>query len=120
MTRPSQRSSAPSPAHIPPGADQYVYFLEDTETHLVKIGTTWGRRLMERVREHERTVGRPCVLLAAADGGRRVERAYHDRLRDTREHGEWFRPSPVLTEIVAGLRYWHSWASLLGAPGVGQ
>lgn len=109
------------PSHVVPDAPEYVYFVRDPASGLVKIGTTYGPRLMTRVREHERAVGHKVELLAAFPGGRSHERSVHDALRDSRERGEWFRPSPQMAELIrstnasyalaAATAYWGEWLS---------
>lgn len=101
--------------------ENYVYFAEDPETGLVKIGITFAINVMERVRDHERSIGRPMNLLATVRGSRRDERMYHTALESSRSHGEWFRPSPELSAFVAKANdparatgtYWGEWMVLL-------
>lgn len=104
MKRGRPRTLPLPPSHVAqdPYAN-YVYFVEDPESGLIKIGCTYGMRLMERVREFERAAGYPMRLLAAIVGDRKVERAYHDRFQATRDHGEWFRPSDELNATVTAL-----------------
>jgi hypothetical protein len=95
---------------------QVVYFAYDAQADLTKIGTTWLGHLSERVRTHERAIGRPLRLLGTIWGDRHAEKEIHDDLEATRDHGEWFRASPDLAALVAILNthgsadgFWGGW-----------
>ena len=100
----------------------YVYFAEDPETGLVKIGKTFAIHVMVRLRSLEREIGHPLTLLATTKGGFCVEREHHIALSHSRMRGEWFSPSPELSAFIdaanapvrsAGEAYWGKWAALL-------
>lgn len=93
----------PLPALDPDGMTSIVYFIHDPETGLTKIGKTRKNFLAERIRTHERTLGYPLTLLGAMPGDYDVERAIHQRLRETRVRPEWFRSSDELAAIVLAL-----------------
>lgn len=76
-----------------------VYFIGSMRGELVKIG--YATDLANRMR-HLQT-GSPVKLevLAAVIGGIGLEREYHRRFAEFREHGEWFRRTPeVRAEIL--------------------
>jgi hypothetical protein len=81
-----------------------VYFAHDPETGLTKIGSTWCMsRLPDRLRQIETVLGHGVTLVGATPGTRAEEYAFHRRLQATRVHGEWFRSSDELAEIVLAL-----------------
>lgn len=76
-----------------------IYFLEDSATRRIKIGTSIDPS--RRVREIQ--TSSPTKLLAITEGGKQEERALHERFSHLREHGEWFTPDWDLWEFIANI-----------------
>jgi hypothetical protein len=100
----------------------FTYFARDERTGLIKIGSTYRMRLMQRMRELETETGSAITLLALKAGDHKIERAYHARFKDSRVHGEWFSPSAELADVIrdanaswtpSGAAYWGEWMDLL-------
>jgi hypothetical protein len=76
-----------------------VYFVGAAEEGPVKIGFTC--ELPSRLRSLQNSCPIPIKLLAAVQGGRDVEKAYHARFAADRLHGEWFaRSEAIIGELV--------------------
>lgn len=78
-----------------------VYFIEAVGLGLVKIGYTAD--LTERLRKLAPGCPAPLRLLGTVPGGLEIERHYHERLAACRTRGEWFRLSPALEAVIAGI-----------------
>jgi hypothetical protein len=81
----------------------YVYFIGTADPSLpIKI----GKAKDVRHRFANLKVGSPVPLqiLASVPGGKRLEWELHARLRESRSHGEWFRPTPELLGLIERLR----------------
>jgi transcriptional regulator with XRE-family HTH domain len=75
-----------------------VYFVEDRDTLLIKIGFTSQLKVrLSQIREKHPN----ARTIATVDGGRREERAIHRLFSRYRHEGEWFRPSPLIFEYLA-------------------
>jgi hypothetical protein len=84
-----------------------VYFIrEDVAEGSIKIGTTVGDPLA-RLAALRTGNPRPLRLLVAIPGGTAEEKALHERFKDLRLEGEWFRPAERLLGFVEALRYAH-------------
>lgn len=70
-----------------------VYFASSAE--LVKVGFTAGPPA-KRLKGMRSGSASPISFLAALPGCRDLESALHEAMAPWREHGEWFRPNPVL------------------------
>jgi transcriptional regulator with XRE-family HTH domain len=75
-----------------------VYFVEDRETFLIKIGRTCQIKIRLR---HIRREYPNAHVLATVEGGSREEREIHKLFSRYRFKGEWFRPSPLIFEYLA-------------------
>lgn len=77
-----------------------IYFIQSTPGSDVKIGFTDGplnKRLYNLDREH----GVTHTVLGTKAGGRREERAVHERFAEFRTSGEWFRCDTELLAFAA-------------------
>lgn len=75
-----------------------VYFVQESGTGAVKIGTS--KQLRNRLAELSRILPYEIKLLAAVDGGRETEWTIHNRFEQARIRGEWFRPVPELLAYI--------------------
>jgi hypothetical protein len=80
-------------AHVP----EFVYFAQARDG-LIKIGTSWVPE--RRIRSIENMVG-PVRTLGLIRGNRALERRWHRRFADARQHGEWFTPTTELLAAIA-------------------
>lgn len=76
-----------------------VYFAEAQSIGLIKIGCT--RFIHSRMLTLKHWSPVPLILWAHVPGSFADEKKIHYRLRDSREHGEWFRRGPVLDALIA-------------------
>lgn len=82
-----------------------VYFIQDTERGLIKIGFTGKPVEGTKGRLKELQCGNPHLLvcLATIPGDRMTEALLHERFWSERHRNEWFRPAPALLDFIAGL-----------------
>lgn len=73
-----------------------VYFLQRHDG-LVKIGFTTN--LDQRIRDLSSAHG-PLAVLRVLNGDKRLERKLHQRFKELREYGEWFRGEPYLVRFA--------------------
>lgn len=79
-----------------------IYFIQDEVTTHIKIGFT-DHPPEDRVAQLQTGSPSKLVLLASCVGDRSTEDELHERFKDARVHGEWFRPVPALLQfIIAG------------------
>lgn len=101
-TKSTTRSSRPVPS------EGFVYFIEAERLGLVKIG--WGADAARRMSQLQ--VGSPdrLILLGAllTDDPVALEKELHETFSDQRVHGEWFKPSEALSEIVEKAKLYQS------------
>lgn len=77
-----------------------VYFLADTLTQTVKIGT--ARDVLSRVRVIQLMSPVPLTLLGVIPrAGWDTEASLHRRFRSSRLHGEWFTLTPEIAQTIA-------------------
>jgi hypothetical protein len=78
----------------------WVYFIESGEGGPIKIG--YGKNVDYRISNLQ--MGNPVQLRllgkALADDALAVEELLHDRFREYRIRGEWYRPVPELVELA--------------------
>lgn len=79
-----------------------IYFIQCTGSKRIKIGCTSVPR--SRVELLTTNNAYPVKLLAAVEGDKYVERAYHDDLLAHRVHSEWFLPAEAVLRRVAEAR----------------
>lgn len=84
----------------------FVYFVQDPETALIKIG--FSVCVLARLTDLGRMLGREVALLAVSPGGFHEEHAYHEKHAALRESGEWFRPEESLLAEVRQLQRAHA------------
>lgn len=77
---------------------EWVYFLRDTGTGRIKIGTTSD--VAARLRQLSTGASHPLVLLGTMCGGRALEAALHSRFDRHRVHLEWFAAAPELLDFI--------------------
>lgn len=95
------RTQEPRPRGKAGRRPEFVYFVEAETSRLIKIGV--ARDMTERLRGLQ--TGSPdklrvIALIRTADP-ERLEQVLHLEFRDTRQHGEWFKPSPELVALIA-------------------
>lgn len=76
-----------------------IYFIQAQDKQgLIKIG--WSVDCESRLRILR--IGSPVELRIAAivPGTRKRERQLHEQFNHLRVHGEWFRPSPELLDVI--------------------
>lgn len=78
----------------------FVYFVAPLTGGVVKIGFTAGTDLYKRLAVLALSSPVPLELLASARGSMRDEYAIQNKFFAQRSHGEWFHPSPELTELI--------------------
>lgn len=85
---------------FPEDEKRFVYFIQRGEDGPIKIGVSVD--VAGRLRTLRAASQEPLVLLGTLPGGAGLEQALHDRFRDQRVRGEWFRPSPELLRLACG------------------
>lgn len=88
--------------HQQPDDPCSIYFIQCETTGLVKIGMAGDARS----RFSSIQSGSPTILTlkASFEGRRADEAALHERFREHRDHGEWFKPVPDLLAYIADVR----------------
>lgn len=76
-----------------------VYFIQNTDTLKVKIGTS--SNLDARLRALQSASGSKLQVLAAIRGGEPLEKAFHLRFASHRAQGEWFNWSPDFSRCLS-------------------
>jgi len=92
-----------SPEQYKPGKNKmYVYFVQGEKGGPIKIGTS--KDVNKRL--HALHTGFPVKLklLAVLPGNERVECGLHQRFKEFRLSGEWFRPVKELLEYIKTLQ----------------
>lgn len=81
-----------------------MYFIQETDSGYIKIGVTENLKLRHRTLQQ----GNPRVLVMLATmeapGGVEDEHRLHDHFTADRVHGEWFKPSAKLMELIEAHR----------------
>ena len=80
--------------------ERSVYFIQRGENGPIKIGVSAD--VAGRLRMLQAASQEPLALLGTLPGGADLEQALHDRFRDQKVRGEWFRPSPELLRLACG------------------
>jgi len=91
----------PLPSRAPPPSAQWVYFMADGDTGLIKVGTSI--EVKARRATVSRKVGRKLAVAGTVRGGYATEAAFHRLLVQHWSHGEWFRRGPWFDQVLAGL-----------------
>jgi hypothetical protein len=79
-----------------------IYFIQRASGGDIKIGIT--NDLQERLSSLQTAHSEPLVCLATMNGGAYEEGALHERFKEHRLAGEWFRPHWDILALVAMLR----------------
>lgn len=89
-----------------------IYYIQDEASGLIKIGFAEAGLLkvseeiaMRRLRELQTGCPGKLHLLGYGLGDREEEQELHKTLAFARERGEWFRPVPVIIQMIAGSAY---------------
>ena len=80
----------------------WVYFMQDVETGLIKIGES--RNPPGRKTQIEQSAQCRLEILATIPQPVPIERLLHFRFEYCRVHGEWFRPDPELLALIDDYR----------------
>ena len=82
-----------------------VYFAENVEDGLIKIGTSSNLEArLYGLRKPRKGVLHDIRLLVTTDGWLAKERAYHAHFTASRVKGEWFEPTPDILEEIELLK----------------
>jgi hypothetical protein len=79
-----------------------IYFVRCELTGLTKIGFT-TRNSDVRLRESQTFAATPLRFLVDTPGTKEQEKLLHEVFNGSRDHGEWFRPSPELDDLIDSL-----------------
>lgn len=80
-----------------------VYFIQNLDDSLIKIGTT--DNLARRLRQIHKGQRTKFKVLGVCDGSYDLEFDFHTRFAADRYASEWFRPSADLLEYIAANTY---------------
>lgn len=78
----------------------YVYFIRDDNSGLVKIGRSYNPEKRRKQLQSE-LHGHDLVILGTMECPAYVEAELHYKFKDYRENGEWFRPEFQLMEYIS-------------------
>lgn len=95
--RDSSANDGASPDHTL--TTSVVYFVTPSRSRRVKIGVTTN--LKARLARLQATNHVPLELLLALPGDQVLEGRLHNRFRDDRMHGEWFKFSDRIKQFIA-------------------
>lgn len=76
-----------------------VYFMQDKNTNLIKIGTV-SKDLYFRHKTLEREFSTTLRILGVVNGGLKKEKQLHKKFSHIRTHREWFEPSSDLIGFI--------------------
>ncbi len=76
----------------------FVYFIQAGDAGLIKIG--WALEPEQRRKELQTGSADRLRLIGAFEGDRLVEQGIHRRLKHLRSHGEWFRPTLEIEQVM--------------------
>lgn len=80
----------------------FVYAMGNPDEGLVKIGITLD--IAQRHKAIRASSPIPIEVLGFVESDHRLEKAIHAGLAEHREHGEWFRRTPEVVEVVRMIR----------------
>lgn len=78
-----------------------VYFLENRDTNLIKVGKTVNLR--PRINKVSRDVGASLSCIGAIPGGYLLERSIHKDFKSFRVVGEWFENNKYVVDSINDL-----------------
>lgn len=90
---------------------QWVYFMADEETGLIKIGISTN--VKQRQAAVARNIGRKVALIGSLPGTFATETRLHRILAPHRFNGEWFRPGHWFAVVVDSLNLGFDAAALI-------
>lgn len=100
--KPTARKGEVQRWHLGPRAVCRLYFIsahpDDMVDAPIKIGISFHPEA--RLAEMQRVSPARLVILRVKQGGRIAERKYHERFAADRLHGEWFKRSEPLMEVI--------------------
>jgi len=86
--------------HCKPSSIGYIYFISGGAEGLIKIGYTGNlRRRIAGLRSQSPVPLRVLLVLQVADAPA-TEKAIHDKFKQYRVHGEYFKPEKCLIEYI--------------------
>ena len=88
-----------------------IYFIQDTSVLNIKIGFTGAADAEDRLRQLQTGSPSGLILLATIPGEQKDEHALHERFKDARVHGEWFKPVPDLIRFMLDNRAYQACAT---------
>lgn len=77
-----------------------IYFIQDRERNHIKIGFTAGDNAEVRRQALQTGNSSRLVVLFTMDGTKQDETNLHNQFSESRECGEWFRPTPELLRFI--------------------
>lgn len=80
------------------GQEKMIYFIQANDGGPIKVG--YAVDPQKRLTEIQRMSPVPLRILATINGYRKDEALLHRRFASLRLHGEWFRPSQELLDII--------------------
>jgi hypothetical protein len=76
----------------------FVYFIQADDSRMVKIGR--AKNITQRLQSLQCGNHENLSPLGALAGARALEEEIHELLAASRVRGEWFRPTPILRELM--------------------
>jgi len=76
-----------------------IYFIHSKRLNLIKIGYS-ERAIETRLKQLSSPKTRPISILGACRGDLRAEKILHNKFKDLREKGEWFKPSIEMLKFI--------------------
>lgn len=82
----------------------YVYFIENTQAGLIKIGRSWKPEL--RLQQIARDVlkVRGLIQVSGSQNSASLEKHLHRYFAETRIEGEWFLESAALNDLIKAVK----------------
>lgn len=90
-----KKKDRPEPA--PEKSQTYIYFVSDGRNIKIGISTDPDKRAAMLQTSHSARL----EILGTQKGDRQLERDLHDRFRNHRQLGEWFKDAPEIRDYIA-------------------
>jgi hypothetical protein len=81
--------------------EEWVYFIQDSGSGLIKIG--YSTNVNSRLQAIQQGMPTEVKLLKYIHGDKELESELHERFSESRQRGEWFKPTNELLEFVESL-----------------